>query len=578
MNSYVKGHAIVLLFLAFFLFLILFHTTLLYDGYHAPKNLLLVFLGGVALPLYWLATLKRTDQVQIGVFGIIILLRGAYLIVTAPDEIDFQFSMLIYLALFSVYLFVQNISVDQQDHFVLALAVTLLISSTLLGGLGIYQFIAHDIVPGKAIKTLVIGSFGSPNAFGNWLALGFFAGLYLYRKDENRPIKIILIFFLWVIFCTLLLTESRGAILSFSIALAVWYLIKTQRKKRWFFLSIILIVCLFLFLFFLNKESSIGRVNIWNISLEMFIDHPLFGVGIRNFGNEFMIYQGEYLHTHSNILDSKAAFVRSAHNEYLQAFVEGGLIGGGLFAILILMVVYAAIKNRKKDYSLLAGVFLSIILAHSFVDSILHFTPQLVLLYMLIGLFDSNRFSFKGKFKIGVIGLFIPVLLFSVLVLFNQTKGRHFWAQGNYYTKLEAFHIAESYFEQGLTYLPNEGELLFHYGAVLAVNKNPERGIYFLKRASKSFLDKNLFLALSNAYLENNKPEIAISYADSVLYFFPDLLAPSLIKGEAYYRLENYVKSKKELLRCINQETGIKSGDTFQISQEAQELWESFNY
>src|SRR5690606_13733023 len=124
-----------------------------------------------------------------------------------------------------------------------------------------------------------------------------------------------------------------------------------------------------------------------------------------------------------HINPSKAAYIKNAHNEYLEALVEGGLIGGLLFISIYGFFIYQLIQKMRKEKTpdLVLGILLtSIILIHSFLDSILHFTPQLVLLYFLIGLFDNTK-SFKLNLK-SVIGniICISIIIYSSTVLYKQ--------------------------------------------------------------------------------------------------------------------------------------------------------------
>lgn len=66
--------------------------------------------------------------------------------------------------------------------------------------------------------------------------------------------------------------------------------------------------------------------------------------------------------------------------------------------------------------------------------------------------------------------------------------------------------------------------------------------------------------------------------ADRASYYYPDLLAPYLLEGEAYHYLGQFEKSKEALMKCINEKTEIKSSDTNQISNEAKKLWDKYGY
>ena len=70
----------------------------------------------------------------------------------------------------------------------------------------------------------------------------------------------------------------------------------------------------------LAMEVSVGRVSIWKDAFLTAVDNPIFGVGFRNFGDEYLAIApdtGVILHHRSN-----------AHGFFQEVFVEHGLFFG----------------------------------------------------------------------------------------------------------------------------------------------------------------------------------------------------------------------------------------------------------
>ena len=105
----------------------------------------------------------------------------------------------------------------------------------------------------------------------------------------------------------------------------------------------------------LYKQSVSVRGFYWRAGMEMFKDHPLFGVGVDNYGAFFKQYrEAQYpLNYGFNITSS------AAHNVFIQNFATGGLFVGALYLLLQLLVFYKGltlIKNFRDEKRLISVV------------------------------------------------------------------------------------------------------------------------------------------------------------------------------------------------------------------------------
>jgi len=138
----------------------------------------------------------------------------------------------------------------------------------------------------------------------------------------------------------------------------------------------------------LNPASWMLRVSYWRVGLTMFWNHFWTGVGLGNFGIAYVKYQ--YI---------GAGPVRLAHNGYLQAFCETGVLGGlMLLAFWGYFIVWGAIRILRQtgdhDRLLLIGLYVGVLafLFHSAID--INFQhPSLMMFAMLFcGLFYAVAF------------------------------------------------------------------------------------------------------------------------------------------------------------------------------------------
>lgn len=108
-------------------------------------------------------------------------------------------------------------------------------------------------------------------------------------------------------------------------------------------------------------ESTLGRLQVWPVTLELILENPLIGVGTGDIRDELeRKYQEKDL---EGLMESKL----NAHNQYLQTFAALGLIG---FLILFLGLLFPAIHSIKQHKPIYL-MFILIIAINSLTESIL---------------------------------------------------------------------------------------------------------------------------------------------------------------------------------------------------------------
>ena len=166
-------------------------------------------------------------------------------------------------------------------------------------------------------------------------------------RGKRRALSIV---GLLIIYVTIVYSASRGNFLSLFISnalVAINYL-RDSKTKSWRKIGVFLIGCVaayFLITYFannfvsawqrmtsINLDNDNGRFLLWEYSLKLFQEHPIFGNGIR----------AMYI-----------SFGKASHNTYLQLLVEDGAIG---FIIFICFWIRMAVKSIRKDY--LIGIIL----------------------------------------------------------------------------------------------------------------------------------------------------------------------------------------------------------------------------
>ena len=216
-----------------------------------------------------------------------------------------------------------------------------------------------------------------PTHFGIYLVLLFWLVILVARKSRNKKYYMMLA----IILPALLMTLSRTAeaALGISVLFAAWRERKGFRRNQ----ILPILVCLAvlvsaLYTGFMIKETSgsggllsntiLSRLNIWDASLIAWSESPVLGYGLRSFSDIVNSY--EYY--------GQVRTVVTAHNDYVDLLVRGGLIYFFAFWLFILFVIYRGIKLKEHNgyllpllsYSMIA-VLIAAVSANPFKDPII---------------------------------------------------------------------------------------------------------------------------------------------------------------------------------------------------------------
>lgn len=222
-----------------------------------------------------------------------------------------------------------------------------LIGITLSGLCAIYQGIGGD--------TRAAGFFGNPMTLAGWLCL-YLPVLFTFSFNEQRSCRERGLAGASFLICAvaLLFNGTRGAWLAVvcTISLLLLYYL-TQRKK----LAAIILCCLLAVGAGLTQyppvvqraqsitdtknQSNHERLLIWHSAYEMFKDHPVTGVGLGQYKDN---YQKKYISP-----EAKEPLLAHAHNNFMQMLAENGLIGFAGFMTLISCFIGYSFKRFWQE-------------------------------------------------------------------------------------------------------------------------------------------------------------------------------------------------------------------------------------
>ena len=204
-----------------------------------------------------------------------------------------------------------------------------------------------DIMGRRKARTLAGGLFGNPLTMGAYLAAAALLAWGMIRVARTRRARAGAWVALGLITAGLLATQTRSALFALGIgALATlggrlmggaWGERKARRDLAWGVGLIGALVLLALVAFpglrtrlaeSTNLLSSRNdRVLMWRVALAMFRDHPAVGIGLGTYTVRYREYEVAFLADPDGQRVSGLARPEQAHNDFLQALAEGGLLG-----------------------------------------------------------------------------------------------------------------------------------------------------------------------------------------------------------------------------------------------------------
>lgn len=311
---------------------------------------------------------------------------------------------------FVVYFLIIDTFKDKK-HIYVAMGIFLFTAfSTALDSIYQYHISFKDIFYGREIEAggRATAAFRTPNNLGGFLTFvipGFFTMIFM--RNQHKRLKVIGIVGFVVCAWSLILTFSRGAWTAIFIALLIGccvYLWITQ-KKKWlaaFLITALVVTSMFLIsgrmTYLLNKRSDtvVWRYGIWNDSLEMINDRPIFGHGINTYMRVFQQYR----------TDDKSD-PTYAHNCFIQLTAETGLLGLTAFLFLIVrifsesfLIVFRNIKIDKNLCLLSGGILIGVLafLIQSVFDTHWYNLQLSVYFWYMVGVLFSINNLFKNTF------------------------------------------------------------------------------------------------------------------------------------------------------------------------------------
>lgn len=591
------------------------------DRFRANQEAWLKLFVIIGITLWALKCLKenkiiwKNSETNLGMF-LFILIMSISLIISDYIIVSLKEYLIFFSYFFIYFLIINNIEDRRQFYSLIRL---FFITSFIIS---IYTLLHYyGIIPYLKEFGPVISTIGQKNWISNYLALIFPIIFSFFLLGEIKRNNIFYYLLLSVLYTTLLICQSRGIWISISLTaiLAIYIIFRFKlfevfhKNQKW--LVLLLVTFLIITLVYstdnpLNKSSTSvpqralstfdmdsSSVNVrllmWKTSLEMIKDKPLFGSGIGTFKINYLDYQAEFIK--NNLYYAKySGKAEEAHNEYLQMGAELGIVGVGLFLVILfifysLVLNYLKKVNSNKNKIIVLGLIMGItsFLIHSSFTFPLHVPALGSGFFIILGLMmvylkgfsysefnklNDGRKNVKKRKYSRLIILFTILILIIMIFAINTLvlkpylaevyayKGRENLELGKYDDALTDFEYAEKLD-------PYNGRILLNLGATYYNLGIFEEAINKLKQSKKYYNDHNIHRNLGLCYKQQENyqkaeeefkyaiylnPKFINAYADlAYLYAIQKDYDKAIVEWNKILEIEPYFSEKYNVLYYI---------------------------
>ncbi|HAJ32592.1 MAG TPA: hypothetical protein DCK79_04385 [Candidatus Atribacteria bacterium] len=508
-------------------------------------------------------------------------------------------NIIYFLSYFLIYFFIIN-NIKSKD----SLNFCLIIFFSCASLISLYLLIQYyGLDPFLSDTKRLTSTLGNRNYVSGYLALIFPIAFSFFLMESKKRNKIFYEIILLIIYTGIIVCHTRAiwAALFFSLLLFVYLLSHfkinniLKDNKKWLvilFSIFILITLIYSTDNFLNRSSITAaeravsafdmqgsslrtRLLIWNSTIDMIKDRPLFGSGLGTFPLHYLNYQADFLQNNPGYMQflGKAG---EAHNEYLQIWAEMGIIGLLSFLLIIIIFYRTNLDSIKKIKTieekiiiigLISGV--TVTLVHSIFSFPFHIPAVGAAFWFIIGLtvasenifcnklkedkiIDCKKISFfseknKKGYKWIRATLIIMVLILMTLVINTFVikpyraelylyQGRRWLIDKDYKNALPVISYAQELD-------PHNGRVLHALGATYYNLGKYNQGIYYLQEARKYMIDVNTFYILGLSYSKLNMFKEAEEEFKQAIYLNPKFTEGYHYLGLLYFQKKDYGKA-----------------------------------
>jgi tetratricopeptide (TPR) repeat protein len=482
-------------------------------------------------------TLRRTDLL----LGVILLLAILTTLVQSKNDVNSTKILITAFFAFGIYCFMRNNSS-------IAKSLTILVIPSFLYQLtiGYIQLFEYSSDP-----LMIKGSFFNSGYFANWIApcsllLLSFATRNLNPNATSAWIKIGVYLFFLAAFFLICATQARSAIIgcltgsSFILWIRCKEKYKRSHKIKLYLIVILIAIAIFFWLFMIKKNSSYGRLTIYQVSTELIKNNILLGVGANRFQVYYNFYQARHFQSKSSPIQKQLLSNNTfeAFNFILQWWAEYGLVSivaGVVFFYffirdrMLYLFKFNKIRWQHGHIAALICIFCSGLFSNPFHCSVI-FLLVIILLASLNPLSEVRKTNQNLSILLSV-NFVLRCLLFITSIHFlnfgfKQWRAEILWKKAALFARFGQMDKAKPIYAKAYQQLKNDGRFLYNYGAESAIANEYKLSLSLLERALNYHSSSNLYIYLGIDYFNLGNYKAAEKSFINAHYTTPGSLIP----------------------------------------------------
>jgi len=258
------------------------------------------------------------------------------------------------------FLIVNNVKEEVKVEKLLTILISV---SALVGFYAIWQhYFGMDLYRNKLLEPrgevfLSLGLFDHHLTFGGYYMLTFLLASVIFLNVKRSGVFRIIDFLAPIVLgFSLVFSYARSAWLGAVAGVLAFGFLKGG-KFIWFLILGMIFLCLLVYVIEPTSWERIGeidlskdkpestRIRLWQTSINMIKDKPIWGIGLGNFSKLFDRYKME------GVYDTTC----HPHNDFLNVAVNSGILGLvaylSIWAIFLYSTIKTAFKNKKNNFS-----------------------------------------------------------------------------------------------------------------------------------------------------------------------------------------------------------------------------------
>lgn len=427
------------------------------------------------------------------------------------------------------------------------------------------------------INTSTFGPFGNANIFAGIMvvivpiifSLGGEESVSIYLKILA---KIICILLLALVF----FYSSRGAVAAL-LVMIIWFAFQKVLRQYFLAAAILFIVSagILSYMFILKERSSIGRFNVLKLSIDIFRDKILSGIGYRQFDYVFNEYQALFFAT-GRATEQQMFLADIMHyplNELLHLLLEFGF---GIVFVVIPFLVLIFFGRRPPDFEKYFSCSMLVFLVFSLTSYPLRIWFMGLLFIFLMG-FLNNADQWRMNISLTYrsitlirIASFLVVFLFLGYSLF-QLKLVAGWRAADSVASEDILESSERY-DVLYPYMKGNGRFMLYYGKALHDADRFKESIDILNKATFIYTSLEAFLLVGDCYEKIGSPAAEKTYLHAC-DLVPSRLFPKYFLMNYYTRKSQTRKAKEVAKVIISSSVKVHSAESNSIIMAAQNVY-----